>query len=605
MTIPEFWNGNWAALVNHLWQSTAVVGAAWLLALALRKNHAQVRYWIWMSASIKFLVPFALLVSIGSHWARPGNLSYARSEIYYSMAQLSQPFTQSSLQNAASPAATHFAGAHDWFPLLLAGVWLGGVLAVLGSWCVRWWRLSRLVRAARPAEERELRALRNAETAGGIKRPIALRFSQESREPGIFGILHPVLVLPTRILKQLNDEHLKSILAHEVGHVRRHDNLTAAISMLTEAVFWFYPPVWWVGARAMEERERACDEEVLLLLEQPQIYAESILKVCELCLESPLACVAGVTGSDLKARIARIMTQRPGTRVSLAGKMLLSAAGMVAVAGPLCFGVLHAMQANMPLLHPTAGQERSFEVATIKPNNETHPGFNLSMNPEHFVAKHISVNDLISWAYYTKSDDQILGVPSWTRTEFFDIEAKAAEGDVEAINKMGQPERIAQSRLLVQSLLADRFGLKVSFRTQELPVYALVVAKGGSKIKEVEATPIPPGTQPGTQPPPGAHWSRIAKTGQYEYTASAWPMNLTADWLSRFDEVSGRLVVDETGLKGTYDFVLSGVSMRPAPDEPVTSLFTALQEQLGLKLEPQKAPVEVVVVDQVQRPTPN
>ena len=159
MTIPVFWSGNWAALVNHLWQSTAVVGVACLLALALRKNHAQVRYWIWMSASIKFLVPFALLVSIGSHWARPGNLSYARSEIYYSMAQLGQPFMRSSLQNAASPVATHFAGARDWLPSLLAGVWLGGVLAVLGSWCLRWRRLSRLVRAARPAEERELRAL--------------------------------------------------------------------------------------------------------------------------------------------------------------------------------------------------------------------------------------------------------------------------------------------------------------------------------------------------------------------------------------------------------------------------------------------------------------
>lgn len=82
-------------------------------------------------------------------------------------------------------------------------------------------------------------------------------------------------------------------------------------------------------------------------------------------------------------------------------------------------------------------------------------------------------------------------------------------------------------------------------------------------------------------------------------------MNLTADWLSRFDEVGNRLVVDETGLKGTYDFVLNGVSMRPAPDESVTSIFTALQEQLGLKLEPQKAPVEVLVIDHVEKPTPN
>lgn len=293
------------------------------------------------------------------------------------------------------------------------------------------------------------------------------------------------------------------------------------------------------------------------------------------------------------------------------GRLIVSAvrknygATMLAVAGLLAPGVLHAQTANMPLLHASGEARRSFEVATIKPNNETHPGFNLSMNPAHFVAKHISVSDLISWAYYTKSDDQIVGAPSWTKTEFFDIEAKAAEAEIEAIDKMSQPERIEKSRLLTQSLLADRFGLKVSFKTQKLPVYALVVAKGGAKIEEVEATAMPSGTAPGTEPPAGAHWSRIGKTGPYQYTASAWPMNLTADWLSRFDEVGGRLVVDETGLKGTYDFVLNGISMRPAPDESVTSIFTALQEQIGLKLEPRKAPAEVVVIEHVDRPTPN
>ena len=82
-------------------------------------------------------------------------------------------------------------------------------------------------------------------------------------------------------------------------------------------------------------------------------------------------------------------------------------------------------------------------------------------------------------------------------------------------------------------------------------------------------------------------------------------MNLTADWLSRFDEVGNRPVVDKTGLKSTYDFVLNGVSMQPTTDESVTSIFTALQEQLGLKLEPQKAPVEVLVIDHVENPSPN
>jgi uncharacterized protein (TIGR03435 family) len=285
-------------------------------------------------------------------------------------------------------------------------------------------------------------------------------------------------------------------------------------------------------------------------------------------------------------------------------RIMLGAAVLVTAVGLLGFGLLHAMQANLPLLHAGAGQQRSFEVATIKPDIETHPSFNLSMNPAHFVARHVSVNDLISWAYYTKSDDQIVGGPSWMKTEFFDIEAKAADADIEAINKMSQPERIKQSRLLVQSLLADRFHLQVSFKTQEVGVYALVIAKGGPKMKEVEATPIPPGTMPGTQPPPGVHWSRIARSGPNQYTASAWPMNLTADWLSRFDEVGHRPVVDETGLKGNYDFVLDGVS-QTTTDESVTSIFTALQEQLGLRLEPQKAPVEVLVIDRVERPSAN
>ncbi|MGA2909127.1 MAG: TIGR03435 family protein [Terracidiphilus sp.] len=286
-------------------------------------------------------------------------------------------------------------------------------------------------------------------------------------------------------------------------------------------------------------------------------------------------------------------------------RVLLGAVVLVIVARLLGFGILHAIQANLPLLHPPAGQRRAFEVATIKPNNETHPGFNLRMDPGNFLAQHVSIENLISWAYSTKNNDQIVGGPSWVRTDFFDVQAKASEADIGAINKLGQAERVEQSRLLVQSLLADRFQLRVSFKTHEVPVYALVVAKGGPKIREVEATPMPPGTPPGTQPPPGAHWSRLARSGPNRYTASAWPMNLTADWLSRFDEVGNRPVVDETGLKGSYDFVLDGVSQTTTPDDSVTSIFTALQEQLGLKLEPQKAPVEVMIIDHIEQPSAN
>ena len=242
-----------------------------------------------------------------------------------------------------------------------------------------------------------------------------------------------------------------------------------------------------------------------------RIYAEGILNVCKFCIESPLECVAGVTGADLKRRIARIMTQRLGTPTRPGGKMLLAAAALVVVAGPVSFGLLHALQANMPLLHEKGGERRSFEVATIKPNVEDKPGFNLSMNPAHFVAKHVSVNNLLSWAYYTKSDDQILGRPSWTKTKFFDIEAKASDADIVAINKMSQPERIVQSRLLVQSLLAERFHLQVSFKTEGLPVYALVVASGvGPKSRRCRQLPC----RRGHCPEPRHRRARITRESQ-------------------------------------------------------------------------------------------
>ena len=107
-------------------------------------------------------------------------------------------------------------------------------------------------------EGREVNALRRVERTKGVQKPIEMRLSRTSLEPGIFGIVQPVLVRPNGISEQLEDSHLDAILAHELLHVRRRDNLAAAVHMLVEAIFWFYPLVWWIGGRLLEERERAC-----------------------------------------------------------------------------------------------------------------------------------------------------------------------------------------------------------------------------------------------------------------------------------------------------------------------------------------------------------
>jgi bla regulator protein blaR1 len=224
---------------------------------------------------------------------------------------MSRPFA-STASNLPAPAALPVSYAHpDLLPLIagtLVAAWLCGSIVVLAVWCVRWRRIAALVRQAKPLREgREIAILRRLEGPG---RSIEAVVSATALEPGIFGISRSVLIWPKGISEHLDDEHIQSILAHELCHVRRRDNLAAAAHMVVEAIFWFHPLVWWMGKCMVEERERACDEQALDLGNEPRVYAESILKTCEFCVGSPLACVSGVTGADLKERIVRIMAGR-------------------------------------------------------------------------------------------------------------------------------------------------------------------------------------------------------------------------------------------------------------------------------------------------------
>lgn len=267
------------------------------------------------------------------------------------------------------------------------------------------------------------------------------------------------------------------------------------------------------------------------------------------------------------------------------------------------FGLSVAMQAQRSLLHPTANSHPAFEVATIKPNrDDSEPGMRMGLSPSNFTATHASVADLIEFAYNVNSKDQVQAEPDWISSPRFDIQAKASDAAIAEVQRLPTMQQITQVRLMLQSLLADRFQLKVHFTTKEIPAYALVVARGGPKFKAVETDPFPP---PQTGPHPAMHGPRFGRTGPNQYTATEWDMRSFAGFLSNFDEVGHRVVVDETGLNGRYNFVLNDISPGPAPAESATSIFTALQEQLGLKLEERKSSVEVLVIDHVERPSEN
>jgi bla regulator protein BlaR1 len=351
--IPENLSAVGTAMANHVWQSTLFAILAAVSSLALRKNQARVRHHLWLAASLKFLVPFSLLMSLGSRVGRMRSSADSQTVFYFVLQTVSQPFHQASRGLLA-------ASLLRWLPGVVAILWLAGFVTVIGLWWLRWRRVAAAIRGGVPVSHgREVEVLRRVEKFAGIRSPISLRSSQSSLEPGVFGILRPLLLWPAGISHHLQDAHLEAILAHEVQHVRRRDNLAAAMHMVVEAIFWFHPAVWWLGARLVEERERACDEEVLRLGNEPEIYAESILKTCEFCVASPVACVSGVTGADLKQRIVRIMTQRSVDKLGILKKLLLVAIGTGAVAAPIITGLIQTPVA-------TAQANRHSAPATVQ-----------------------------------------------------------------------------------------------------------------------------------------------------------------------------------------------------------------------------------------------
>ena len=348
------WSPAARELCNHLWQSTLFALAVALLAWALRNYPARIRYWLWLTASAKFLIPFFLLIAAGSHFARVRHASpaetnsYLATHSYLAIDAMSQPFTDTSVLDgpaAPKPASLHQrsqpASPHQPIPwrAALVALWFLGLTAVLTSWVIEWRRIANVRRQAVPLHEgRVVETLRRIEQLAHIGRPIAVLSSRGSMEPGVFGVVHPLLLWPEAISTHLDDAHLEAVLVHEAIHIRRRDNLTSLLQMLVEAIFWFHPLVWWMESQLVKERERACDEEVLLLCRQPQTYAESILKVCELCIESPLICVSGITGADLKRRIHQIMTASIPRKLGVGARLMLVAAGLVTVFVPIVLG---------------------------------------------------------------------------------------------------------------------------------------------------------------------------------------------------------------------------------------------------------------------------
>jgi len=229
----------------------------------------------------------------------------------------------------------------------------------------------------------------------------------------------------------------------------------------------------------------------------------------------------------------------------------------------------------------------TYDVVSIKPHQPGDGSMSWGPTRDGYMARNVMIVLLIRDAYNLTKLEQISGLPGWALDARFDLEAKMDEDTASALGKLSHDRQWQQRQLMLQAALADRLKLKVHHVSRILPVYALVVAKGGSKLKPSQGNEG------------WWNWSGPA------ITVRAEPVSMLAMCLSKLPDVD-RIVVDKTGLAGDYD-----VNLKWTPeDEQGTpdagpSLFTAIQEQLGLKLVPAKGPVDTFVVDHVERPSAN
>lgn len=635
-----------APIANHLWQSTLFAGAAALLTLVLRKNPARVRHWIWVAASFKFLVPFSLLMALGSNvgWrtapvSKPSVLSTVAI-------QVSEPFPGPRV----SPTPLPTAPKTNRLPLILWTAWVSGFVGIACTWWIRRRRITAAIRAGRPI---------------GLHLPVPAVSSASFMEPGVFGIFRPILLLPEGIFDQLNPEQMKSIIAHELCHVRRRDNLIGAIQMFVETALWFHPLVWWIGNRIFQERERACDEEVLRLGNQPRVYAQGILKICELYLESPLECVAGIAGGgNLRTRIDAILKYEAVVKLNLSKTLALIVAGIAAIAAPVVVGIMNAPPAlaqALPVPSDSAARPK-FEVASVKAASQMQgrglanissragiPGY--CVQKDTFDRAQVSIRcyslGKLIWVWAFGIPPFRIVAPAWMG----DAESDWSDGpkfDISA--KLPEGASRDQVPAMLRDLLATRFKLATHREYREQPVYALEAAKSGLALQPasrntdalnadavkaaVNSQKSEPSNMNGVQfyvtrlPNPDSRGSEVwilnsprmgtvrkSETGSPNYIERYEASSITLDGLADLLAIAGlepEPVINTTGQQGRFQINLemSTAELEAVRSEPHTYADIKIArlkaardglKKLGLQLERRKSPIEMLVIDNLEK----
>jgi uncharacterized protein (TIGR03435 family) len=516
------------------------------------------------------------------------------------------------------PGSPQLSTAHrieQLLPWIVPG-WLFGVIVLLARTAAGWWHVRRLHRRALSSMRSSWQHMGNR-VASRLRLTRVVRFVElpDVDVPLVIGCLRPIVVLPIAAITQLNVAQVEAILAHELAHVRRHDYLVNLMQTLAETLLFYHPAVWWLSGRIRDEREHCCDDVAVAVCGDPVGYAAALAEL-EVWRGGELNLAAAATGGSLLNRVRRIL------RVEVSDDSRTSPWTIVLVVAV----AMSALTLNIVAQTPSPEPNPKFEVASVRPNPSGDNKMSSQILPGgRYTAINIPPRLLIINSY-TLQPQQLVGAPDWISAERFDIVAKAAEEFSPPVSSDGP----SQVQLMIRALLEERFQLKVHREPKEVDIYTLVVARADGKLgpelrpSTIDCEAVRAARRKGGAPPeppkPGERPQCGARVGFGELIAGGRPL---LELVSMLSGTVGRSVVDRTGLTGTYDMYLKWtpdqLPQRPSgmpADQPLRmngvdidpngpSIFTALQEQLGLKLESARGTIDALVIDHIERPSPD
>lgn len=414
--------------------------------------------------------------------------------------------------------------------------------------------------------------------------------------PVTVGLLHPRIILPESS-RDWPQAQLDAVLAHESEHIRRRDPLVQWIALLNRAIFWFHPLAWWLERRLSGLAEEACDAAVLARGYDAREYSEYLLDLAR-SVEHAGARIDAVgmamPGIGLKYRIRQMLSGVPVPRISRP-RMACTVAVCAAAAAILAAGTLVRAQSQS-----AKSDTPKFDVASLRedPGGIRPGGPPVSLSPRRTGGRFTWSAPkmfLVRYAYH---------LPAWRI---------AGIGKDESIYTVAATMDAAatedQVRLMLQALLVERFKIVSHREIKLLPGYALVVAKNGPKLKTAktpeEAPPMPEYFGGKSS---GAFEGRIVTSMEGIGISAIMGRGVSVQQLA--DEISeelGAFVLDQTGMIGKYYFAFKFLSARSGPNDAAEapSVFEAAQDELGLKLEKQRGPVEILVIDHLDKLSEN